>query len=177
MWCSTPSIWIWHPASRRTSIHHSDQGSQYTSLAFGNRLQGRRRPTIDRLGRRRIRQRDVRELLRTLECELLDQHVSARTARPGRRLPLHRGLLQPSRYHSRFATSRQSSTKGKHITHIYIVDMSALYTTQHKHHFASGAAATIQSMHHFPPHKTEIRYLERHRAFWRGQQPPYSYGS
>ncbi len=37
--------------------HHSDRGSQCTSLAFGNRCQGRRRPTVDRLGRRCLRQR------------------------------------------------------------------------------------------------------------------------
>ncbi len=61
-----------------------------------------------------------------------------RTARPAtfplvqrgqdRRLPLHRGLLQTR--HAiirRFATSRQSSTKGN-ISTLYIVDMSALYT-------------------------------------------------
>ena len=47
-------------------VHHSDQGSQYTSglrEAPGRRSRG--------LGR--LRQRDVRELLRDAECELLDR--------------------------------------------------------------------------------------------------------
>lgn len=44
-----------------------------------------RRPTIDGIGRRLLRQRDVQEFFATLECELLDRtsfrdHDEARTA-------------------------------------------------------------------------------------------------
>ena len=45
-------------------IHHSDQGSQYTSLAFGKRCRGRRRAPLHRIGRGLLRQRHVRKLLR-----------------------------------------------------------------------------------------------------------------
>ena len=45
-------------------IHHSDRGSQYTSLAFGERCRKAGDRPVDGLGRRRVRQRDVRELLR-----------------------------------------------------------------------------------------------------------------
>ena len=45
-------------------IHHSDQGSQYTSLAFGKRCEAGRRAALDGLGRRLFRQRHVREFLR-----------------------------------------------------------------------------------------------------------------
>ena len=46
-------------------IHHSDQGTQYTSIAFGLRCkQAGVRPSMATLGGRRVRQRDVRELLR-----------------------------------------------------------------------------------------------------------------
>ena len=45
-------------------VHHSDRGSQYTSVACGARCKEARRSSIDRLGRRRLRQRDVREFLR-----------------------------------------------------------------------------------------------------------------
>ena len=45
-------------------IHHSDQGSQYTSLAFGNRCrQMGVQPSMGN-GRRCVRQRHGRELLR-----------------------------------------------------------------------------------------------------------------
>ena len=76
-------------------IHHSDQGTQYTSIAFGLRCkQAGVRPSIE-LGGRRVRQRDVRELLR---------HARVRAAgavplpHPGRGatggVRLHRGLVQ-----------------------------------------------------------------------------------
>ncbi len=62
-----------------------------------------RRSSIDRLGRRRLRQCDVREFLHaTLECELIDRrrfrsHSEARMAV----FPVHqRGFYNPSRRHS-----------------------------------------------------------------------------
>ena len=45
-------------------IHHSDQGSQYTSIAFGMRCKRGQRATVDGLGGRCVRQRAVREFLR-----------------------------------------------------------------------------------------------------------------
>ena len=45
-------------------IHHSDQGTQYTSLAFGKRCREMGGASFDRLGRGLLRQRDGRELLR-----------------------------------------------------------------------------------------------------------------
>jgi putative transposase len=45
-------------------IHHSDQGSQYMSLAFGGRLPGGGSAAISGIGRRCLRQRHVRELFR-----------------------------------------------------------------------------------------------------------------
>jgi putative transposase len=77
-------------------IHHSDRGSQYTSLAFGKTLQRRQRAAIDRPPRRRLRQRRRRVVLR---------HARDRTHRPphlqdprpskARAVRVHRGLLQP----------------------------------------------------------------------------------
>ena len=78
-------------------IHHSDQGSQYTSLAFGKRCERGGRAAVDGFGRRLLRQRHVREFLR---------HPRMRTARPPSLqnsdrsahgdLRIHRGLVQPS---------------------------------------------------------------------------------
>ena len=50
-------------------IHHSDQGCQYTAIAFGQHclwaaLQGRRRTSVDGIGGRLLRQRHVRAFLR-----------------------------------------------------------------------------------------------------------------
>lgn len=60
----------------RDVIHHSDQGSQYTSVAFGLRCKGEagaeRGAPVHGIGRRRVRQRQCREsFFATLECELL----------------------------------------------------------------------------------------------------------
>ncbi len=66
-------------------IHHSDQGSQYTSIAFGQRL-----------GRRCLRQRHVRKLL----CHARVRAARSTPAQEPRRgahgdLRVHRRLLQP----------------------------------------------------------------------------------
>ena len=77
-------------------IHRSDQGSQYTSLAFGKRCRDER-IALDGFRRRLLRQRHGRDLLR---------QPRVRTARPdelpksrrseARTLPLDRGLVQPA---------------------------------------------------------------------------------
>ncbi len=54
------AIWQRRP---RGVVHHSDQGSQYPSIAFGVRCQ-EADVTVDRHGGRCLRQRAVRELLR-----------------------------------------------------------------------------------------------------------------
>ena len=68
-------------------VHHSDlRGSQYTSVAFGARCKEAGVASIDRLGRRRLRQCDVREFpFATLECREADRVGAASdlTARRG----------------------------------------------------------------------------------------------
>jgi putative transposase len=77
-------------------IHHSDRGSQYTSLAFGPSLHRGGRPAVDRIGRRCLRQRDVRELLRDPRMRA-PRSAPLQFSRRGKdgRVPLHRRLLQP----------------------------------------------------------------------------------
>ena len=76
-------------------IHHSDQGSQYTSVAFGLRCKESRHTSIDGVGRRCLRQRDVRELLRdpgmrtARAAQVPDQGGSTHG-----HLRVHRGLVQ-----------------------------------------------------------------------------------
>ena len=65
------------------------------SARFRQPLQGSRRSSIDRLGRRRLRQRDV--FFATLECELSIGIASDLTARPHGCFSVHR---RPSRRHS-----------------------------------------------------------------------------
>ena len=86
-------------ARRRPSsvVHHSDQGSQYTSLAF-TRLQRPRCAGLHRLRRRLLRQRHGRELLRHSRGRALPHRRPLRVPR-GRgcpRLLVHRGLVQHS---------------------------------------------------------------------------------
>ncbi len=78
-------------------IHHSDQGTQYTSIQFGARGPRSRGAPFDGLGRRLLRQRDVRKLLRdpgmrTARAPPLQD--PARGADGGVRV--HRGLVQPA---------------------------------------------------------------------------------
>jgi transposase InsO family protein len=55
-------------------IHHSDQGTQYTSVALGQRCKD---PAyaFDGVGRRLLRQRDVRELLRHTRMRAARSHL------------------------------------------------------------------------------------------------------
>lgn len=66
---------IWRRGQMRAAgaVHHSDQGSQYTSFAFTRRLaaEGPRREHGHR--RRRPRQRDVRNLIGTMKIEKLNR--------------------------------------------------------------------------------------------------------
>jgi putative transposase len=56
-------------------IHHSDQGSQYTSLAFGKRCrEARVRPSMGSVGDA-YDNALCESFFATLECELLDQHT------------------------------------------------------------------------------------------------------
>ena len=66
-------------AQRRPTavIHHSDQGCQYTAIGFGRAVPRGGRPAVDGIGRRLLRQRAVRELLR---------HARVRAARSRHRL-------------------------------------------------------------------------------------------
>jgi hypothetical protein len=57
----------WDPSRSERETERSDVGAR-----FRQPLQGSRRSSIDRLGRRRLRQRDV--FFATLECELIDRH-------------------------------------------------------------------------------------------------------
>ena len=76
-------------------IHHSDQGCQYTSIAFGQRCLRVRRPAVDGLGRRRLRQCAVRELLRDPGVRAArSASGSGRRPRPPGGVRLHRGLVQ-----------------------------------------------------------------------------------
>ena len=79
-------------------IHHSDQGTQYTSIEFGLRCKRAGiRPSMGSVG-------DCYDNAlcesASLECELIDRH-SFRSKAAGQAccLRLHRGLLQPSPGH------------------------------------------------------------------------------
>jgi putative transposase len=77
-------------------IHHSDQGSQYTSLAFGKRCKEAGVRLVNGIGRRCLRQRHVRELLRHARMRTAGAtqvHVQDR-GQDGL-LQLHRRLVQP----------------------------------------------------------------------------------
>ena len=73
-WCSTRSTWRCISAVPEAVIHHSDQGTQYTSVAFGQRCrQAGVRPSMGSVG-------DCYDnalcesFFATLECELLARH-------------------------------------------------------------------------------------------------------
>jgi transposase InsO family protein len=86
------AIWQRRPAS---VIHHSDQGCQYTSLAFGKRCkQLGVRPSMGSVGDC-YDNAMAESFFATLECELIDRtsvqtHAEARLAI----FRIHRGLVQ-----------------------------------------------------------------------------------
>jgi putative transposase len=96
---TTPATWLvldalnMALATRRPKgvIHHSDQGSQYTSIEFGHRCrEAGVRPSMGSVG-------DAYDNAMTLECELLDQRrFKTQAEGADRRVRIHRGLLQPA---------------------------------------------------------------------------------
>ena len=78
-------------------IHHSDQGSQYTSLEFGRRCQQMgARPSMGSMGDAYGNAMAV-SFFASLECELLSRR-SFKSKAPGAHgaVRLHRGLVQPA---------------------------------------------------------------------------------
>jgi putative transposase len=78
-------------------IHHSDQGSQYTSLEFGRRCQEMKvRPSMGSVGDA-YDNAMAESFFATLECELLNRRSfkSKATGAHGA-VHLHRGLVQPA---------------------------------------------------------------------------------
>jgi putative transposase len=62
-----------HTSNPESVIHHSDQGSQYTSLAFGNRCREMGvRPSMGTVGDA-YDNAMAESFFATLECELLDR--------------------------------------------------------------------------------------------------------
>ena len=83
----------------RGVIHHSDQGSQYTSIEFGRRCRDASvRPSMG--SGRRVRQRDVREFLRDPRVRAARSVSVQDTGRSTSRLRIHRGFYNPRRRHS-----------------------------------------------------------------------------
>jgi putative transposase len=75
-------------------IHHSDQGSQYTSIAFGNRCrEAGVRPSMGSVGDA-YDNAMAESFFATLECELLDRRRFKTSRGAYGCVRLHRGLLQ-----------------------------------------------------------------------------------
>jgi putative transposase len=73
-WCSRRSRWRSSQRRPTNVIHHSDQGTQYTSIAFGLRCKASRSAALD--GHRSATAYDnamCESFFATLECELLDR--------------------------------------------------------------------------------------------------------
>ncbi|MFN3593016.1 MAG: integrase core domain-containing protein, partial [Thermaurantiacus sp.] len=82
-------------------IHHSDKGSQYTSLAFGNRCKDAGvRPSTGSVGDA-YDNAMCESFFATLECELIDRH-RFRSHTEARMAVFHfiEGFYNPTRRHS-----------------------------------------------------------------------------
>ena len=93
-------------------VHHSDRGSQYTSLAFGKTMQDAGRPAQHGPPRRCLRQCGRRELLRDARDRTArPAQLPAPATRPGSRSSTDRGLLQrpPPALHPRPPQPRASN--------------------------------------------------------------------
>ena len=90
-----------HSARPGDVIHHSDKGSQYTSLAFGSRCRDAGvRPSMGSVGDA-YDNAMCESFFATLECELLDRH-RFRSHTEARMTVFHfiEGFYNPSRRHS-----------------------------------------------------------------------------
>lgn len=85
----------------RAVIHHSDHGSQYTALAFGDRCrQAGVRPSMGTVGDA-YDNAMCESFFATLECELLDRtHFTSTTAAERGVFPFIEGWYNPHRRHS-----------------------------------------------------------------------------
>ena len=85
----------------RAVIHHSDQGSQYTSLAFGKRCrEAGVRPSMGSVGDA-FDNALCESFFATLECELLDRHRFRSQQEAGRAVfEFIEGWYNPHRRHS-----------------------------------------------------------------------------
>ena len=96
--------WTWRSSQRRPQgvIHHSDQGSQYTSVAFGKRCeQAGVRPSMGSVGDC-YDNAMCESFFATLECELIDRYRFRTQAEA--RMAIFRyieGWYNPNRRHSR----------------------------------------------------------------------------
>jgi putative transposase len=98
-------------------IHHSDQGSQYTSIAFGLRcLQAGVRPSMGSVGDC-YDNAMCESFFATLECELLDQH-SYRTQAEARLsvFDFIEGWYNPHRRHSALGQISPCEFERRHVT-------------------------------------------------------------
>ena len=95
-------------------IHHSDQVSQYTSLAFGLRCQEAGvRPSMGSVGDA-YDNAMCESFFATLECELLDRRKFQTKAEARMAIfEFIEGWYNPGRRHSASAISPRSTTKGK----------------------------------------------------------------
>ena len=95
-------------------IHHSDHGCQYTAVAYGQRCRALRRPAVDGIGRRRLRQRPVRELLRDARVRVARPRRTSgrRPRRAGRCSTTSKAGTTRGGATPRSATSRPSPTSG-----------------------------------------------------------------
>jgi transposase len=77
-------------------IHHSDQGCQYTSIAFGQRCREMSvRPSMGSVGDA-YDNAMCESFFATLECELLGRHRFRSQAEARMAIRIHRGLVQPA---------------------------------------------------------------------------------
>ena len=91
-------------------IHHSDQGSQYTSIEFGKRCrEAGVRPSMGSVGDA-YDNAMAESFFATLECELLDRRVQDAGRGAHGRLRIHRGLLQsaPAALIARLSVARST---------------------------------------------------------------------
>ena len=95
-------------------IHHSDQGSQYTSLAFGNRCrEAGVRPSMGSVGDA-YDNAMAESFFSTLECELLARR-RFRSQAEARMAVGNRGTSPVSRYSTTIGAARPSESKASTI--------------------------------------------------------------
>jgi hypothetical protein len=155
-----------------TVIHHSDQGCQYTSIAFGNRCTEMGvRPSMGSVGDA-YDNATAESFFASLECELLDRRTLKSKTEARLAITWLEGWYNPRRRHSRLGYLSPANLKGNTAKRCRSATNSA-FPLRHSPPASEGpAAAPWTSPHHWATRRDPARTRENAPSVMPGETSP-----